>query len=383
MLVAVRPDGEIRQRHVPAMPLAAGSRQCQNSFDMRCLRWLVLAFVAAGPLAAAAPADAPALRPGEFFYQFRDQVVLWNDASTRWGRGAFRLEAVPDDRHEYVIASRAVEVRRLPRVLSRWRGRVLRLYNFDGSSCTAKVTGFRLVGVALLVPPLATKWHSLLDPRKGDPATGGEGWQQQSAMAEAAWNHGARLLVATLDRQDGCAAQAWARAAELPAPALALHEPVDASLRQLAVEAFHALPAWQRLQELFARAPDRRGQPDPAWDRKDHAQPHVQLFRLRPSSGGVERRFVSVLAVHDHPDAALDRRLWAIFELDSLADRPTLLLRVLASGPVVPAGLEPYLIVDFHDDGRLAFLHGSEAGNGLMLEADGAFVDRPAARAPR
>jgi hypothetical protein len=73
----------------------------------------------------------------------------------------------------------------------------------------------------------------LLDPRKGDPATGGEGWQQQSTMAEAAWNHGARLLVATLDRQGDCAAQAWARAAELPAPALALDEPVDELLGSL------------------------------------------------------------------------------------------------------------------------------------------------------
>lgn len=350
---------------------------------MRCLRWILLVFVAACPLAAAASVDTSPLRPGEFFYQFRDEVVLWNDASTRWGRGAFQLEAVPDDRFEYVVVSRAVNVRRLPRALSRWRGRALRLYNFDGSSCTAKVTGFRLVGVALLVPPLATKWYALLDPRKGDPATGGEGWQQQSAMAEAAWSHGARLLVATLDRQGGCAAQAWARAAELPAPALAIDEPVDESLRQLAVEAFRALPAWQRLQELYAQTPDQRGQPDPSWDRRDYAQPHVQLFRQRPSPGGVERRFVSVHAVHDDPDAARDRRLWALFELESLADRPTLLLRDLASGPVVLADLDLYLIVDFHGDGRLAFLHGAEAGNGLMFEAGGAFVDQPAKRVPR
>lgn len=350
---------------------------------MRCLPWLVLAFVAASPLAAAAPADTSPLRPGEFFYQFRDDVVLWNAASTRWGRGAFRLEAVPDDRNEQVVVSRAVDVRRLPRVLARWRGRALRLYNFDGSSCTAKVTGFRLVGVALLVPPLVTKWHGLLDPRKGDPATGGEGWQQQSAMAEAAWNHGTRLLVATLDRHGDCAAQAWARAEALAAPALAVDASVDESLYQRTVEAFRALPAWQRLQELYAQAPDRRGQPDPSWDRRDHAQPHVQLFRLRPSSGGVERRFVSVLAVHANPDAACDRRLWAIFELEDLAGGPTLLLRALASGPVVPAGLGLHLIVDFHGDGRLAFLYGSEAGNGLMREAGGAFVDQPAHRVPR
>jgi hypothetical protein len=350
---------------------------------MRSLRWIVLVFVAACRFAAAAPADPSPLRPGEFFYQFNDEVVLWNAASTSWGRGAFQLEAVPDDRNEYVVVSRAVDVRRLPRALSRWRGRVLRLYNFDGSSCTAKVTGFRLVGVALLVPPLATKWYALLDPRKGDPATGGEGWQQQSAMAEAAWNHGARLLIATLDRPEDCAARAWARAAELPAPALAIEEPVDESLRQLAVEAFRALPAWQHLQQLYAQSPDQRGQPDPSWDRRNYTRPGVQLFRVHPSPGGVERRFVSVHAVHDDPDAARDRRLWAIFELESITDDPRLLLRDLASGPPVPAGLDPYLIVDFHGNGRLAFLHGSEAGNGLMLEAGGALVDQPAERVPR
>lgn len=346
---------------------------------MSRLHWVLCTFVVASSLTTA-QADEP-LRPGEFFYQFRDEVVLWSTAATQWGRGAYRLEAVPDDRSDQVIVTRAVDTRRLPPVLSQRRGRVLRLYAWDGSSCTAKITGLRLVGVARLVPPLVTKWNALRDPKKGDPATGGDGWQEQSAMAEAAWNHGAHLLVAAVDRQGTCAAEAWARAAELTEPVRAADEPVSASLNQLAVDAFHALPAWQRLQQLYAQAPDRRGQPDPSWDRKDHAQLHVQGFRL--SANGAERRFVSVHAVHGTPDAASDRRLWAIFELGGPADRPTLLPRDVVTGLVVPAGLELHGMVDLHGDGRLGFLYGSEVGNGLMLEVANALVDQSIKRAPR
>jgi len=152
-------------------------------------------------------------------------------------------------------------------------------------------------------------------------------------------------------------------------------------LRALAIEAFRALPAWQRLQRAYAQAADRRGEPDPSWDRRDHAQPHVQSFRL--SSNGAERHFVSVYAVHDNPVAARDRRLWAIFEFEGPADHPTLLLSDVANGRAVPAGLELQALIDLHDDGRAALLYGAEAGNGLMLEVGGALVDQPIKRAPR
>jgi hypothetical protein len=348
---------------------------------MNGLRWLVFAFVAVGPPIGGAEPRAPSLRPGEFFYQFRDEVVLWSTASARWGRGPYRLEHVPSDHSDQIVAARAVDARQLPPVLAQWLGHQLRLYAWDGTSCTAKITGFRLVGVATYAPPFAVKWNALLDPSKGDPTTGGDGWQEQSAMAEAAWNQGARLLVAELDRQEECAAAAWARAAELPEPARAADDPVSDSLRALAVDAFHSLPAWQRLQQRYGRSSDRRGQPEPSWDQKDHAQPYVQSFRL--TSGGIERRIVSVYAVQDHPEAALDRRLWAIFELEGSVDRPVLALRDVASGRSVPAGLELYTIVDLHDDGGLALLYTSEGGNGLMLEAARTLVEQTIKHVPR
>jgi hypothetical protein len=328
-----------------------------------------------------AHADNPLLRPGEIFYQFRDEVVLWSTASTRWGRGAYRLEAVPTDRSDQVIVTRAVDARQLPPVLSAWQGRALRLYAWNGSSCTAKITSLRLVGVARLVPPLTTQWSALRDPAKGDPARGDPGWQEQSAMAEAAWNHGDHLLVAEVDRRGTCAGDAWARGTDLPEPALAAGEPVSEALDKLATDAFRALPEWQHLQQHYAQAPDRRGQSDPLWDCKDHAQPRVQLFRS--SSSSAQRRYVSIHAVQDHPDAAVDRRLWAIFELAGPVDRPTLSLRDVASGRDVPVGLELNAVVDLHSDGHLAFLYGAEAGNGLMTEAAGRLVDQPIKRAPR
>jgi hypothetical protein len=352
----------------------------QSSSGMSRLGWLIVASVGAGSFVAAADAGEP-LRPGEFFYQFRDDVVLWSTASTRWGRGAYRLEAVPDDRNDQIIVSRAVDARQLPPVLSQWRDRVLRLYAWDGSSCTATITGFRLVGVARLVPPLAAQWNALRDLAKGDPAIGNDDWQDQTAMAEAAWNQGAHFLVATVDRPESCTAQAWARDAELPTPARAAEEPISEWLRALAIETFRALPAWQRLQRAYAQATDRRGEPDPSWDRRDHAQPHVQSFRL--SSKGAERHVVSVYAVHDNPDVTRARRLWAIFELEGPADHPILLLRDVASGRAVPAGLELQAVIDLHDDGRAALMYSADASNGLMLEVGGSLVDQPLKRAPR
>ena len=340
---------------------------------------MVFAGVVAGS-GAAAYAGLPPLRPGEFFYQFHGDVVLWGSAATSWGSGAFQLEAVPDDRHDDVLVTRAVDARRLPPALSRWLGRELRLYARDGSSCTAKIAGFRLVGVAPLVPPLTTIWNGLRD-RNSDPAPSADDSQEQAAMAEAAWNHGARLLVAEVARPKECAAPAWARGAELTAPVLAADEPVAASLDQLAIDAFRALPAWQHLQQGYATAPDRRGQPEPFWDCKNHAQPRVQRFRL--SSHGGDHHLVSVYAVLDDADAARDRRLWAIFELDGPPDHPSLWLRNLTSGRSVPAGLDLQSMVDLHGDGRLGLLYGANAGNGLMLEAGRALVDQPGKRAPR
>lgn len=342
---------------------------------------MVVAGVVAGSCAATVYAGAPPLRPGEFFYQFHEGVVLSGSAATSWGRGSFRLESVPDDRHDDVVVSRAVDARRLPPALSRWLGRELRLYGWDGSSCTARIARFRLVGVAALVRPLATIWNDLRDPAKGDPATGDDGWQEQSAMAEAAWHHGARLLVAEVDRPEACVATAWARDAELPAPVLAAGASVSAPLDQLAVETFRALPAWQHLQQRYATAPDRRGQPEPLWDRKDHARPRVQRFHL--TSHGGERRLVSISAVLDDADPAHDRRLWAVFELEGPRDHPTLWLRNLTSGRLVAAGLDLQTVIDLHDDGRLGFLYGSKAGNGVMLEAGRTLVDQPGKRTPR
>jgi hypothetical protein len=90
------------------------------------------------------------------------------------------------------------------------------------------------------------------------------------------------------------------------------------------------------------------------------AAPYVQSFRL--SSGGIERRIVSVYAVQNHPEAALDRRLWVIFELEGSADGPVLALRDVASDRSVPTGLELYAVVDLHNDGGLALLYTSDEG---------------------
>jgi len=345
---------------------------------MRGAGWMALLAVA-GLTAVATAGEA--LGPGEFFYQFRDDVVLWNAAPGRWGSGPYRLEAVPDDRGDQIVVSRGVEFGRLPPVLAQWRGRALRLHAWDGSSCTATITGFRLVGVARFAPAQSVAWNALRDPTRGDPAIGDDGWQEQPAMAEAAWNQGAHFLVATVDRQDSCAAEAWARDGELPAPAHATAEPVPDALRALAIETFRALPAWQRAQRAFAHARDRRGEPDPAWDREDQAQPRVQQFRL--PAGHAEHRLISVLAVHDSDDAARDRRLWVVFELDGPADRPTLLLRAVASGRAVPAGVELQAVTDLHGNGRAALLYSARSARGLMLEAGGALVDQTIKRAPR
>ncbi|HET7500439.1 MAG TPA: hypothetical protein VFK02_05530 [Kofleriaceae bacterium] len=346
---------------------------------MRGLRWLIPGAVVGFGAAAAHAGDA--LRPGEFSYQYRDDVVLSAAASAQWGSGPYRLEAVPDDRSDQIVVSRGVDPRRLPTGLARWRGRTLQLHAWDGSACTAAVIGFQLVGVARLSPAQAVAWNALRDPAKGDPVIGDSGWQDQPAMAEAAWNQGEHFLVAMVDRKGRCAAQAWARDAELPDVALAVDEPLSEPLRALAIERFRALPAWQRLQQAYTRAPDHRGEPEPSWDRQADAQPHVQIVQL--ASDHAERRLVSVYAVHDDPAAARDRRLWAIFDLDGPPAQPTLLLRSVATGRGVPAEIELQAVVELRRDGHVALLYSARTGNGLMLEQRGTLMEQPAQRAPR
>jgi hypothetical protein len=159
-------------------------------------------------------------------------------------------------------------------------------------------------------------------------------------------------------------------------------------VRTLAVEAFRALPEWQRLQQAYARSPEYRrdqfSQPHggPSWDDRGDAQPHVQRFHLA-TGGAIEHELISVIAVHDDPDPARDRRLWAVFEYAGPSAQPSMRLRALATGRAVPAGLELQAIVDLRRNGHPALLYGARAGLGVALEAGAALVDQPAARAPR
>jgi hypothetical protein len=118
-----------------------------------------------------------------------------------------------------------VNAKDLPAELAGWLGRTMRLFDFDGEKCQAKVTGFRLVGRAQI-----------------DDETGAEVKRLgKRAGAERLWEiageHG-HALVATVDNL--CATR-WARDATAAAPEIALAQKADPTLTKRALSKLKAL----------------------------------------------------------------------------------------------------------------------------------------------
>ena len=105
----------------------------------------------------------------------------------------------PENTHVEFSVDQEVDEKRLPEELRKWRGRALTLYRADGTSCTDKVVGFRIVAY---LHTLASEVGASDD----DDAT----------IAAAVLDQGAVFLLGRL--RGSCSDALYARASDLPPP---------------------------------------------------------------------------------------------------------------------------------------------------------------------
>ncbi|HJZ86643.1 MAG TPA: nuclear transport factor 2 family protein [Polyangia bacterium] len=286
----------------------------------------------AGAAAGAAAAGAATARD-RFAFVVADGVVLDSAPRKEWERGPPELLS---DGFPMVVA-RSVDASRLPSALTSWRGRTLRLLSAGGKSCEAAVTGFRLIGRQ--VPHFGQR----------------EQWQGKAKplVAAEAWDQSDHVLVATL--APGCTGT-WARAAELPAPALADATPAEGALRAAALRELRRLPAYAAIQKSF-----REENPKGTWEQAADS-PRVDVLVMRARG----KTLVSVSARAGAGCGGFEGELFAVWE----ATGEKLSLRGTADGYLVPAAA-----VDLDGDGTLEILYrgnwiGDFLGQGVLrLEA--------------
>jgi hypothetical protein len=190
-----------------------------------------------------------------------------------------------------------VDVGRLPARLAAWRGRKVRLYGARGPLCEATVGDLVIVGKAIIDGMLA---HDIEEASR-----------TPEALARAYWEHteGAHWLVAKLE--GACKGAQWARAAELPEPAIAPVEKPAAELLERARHKLRELPAYDLLASH-----DHDSAPSAAWDAE------AQVEALVIHAPGADLLSVSLTA-----GVCGELQLWTLWQIEGPAGHPRLRLR--------------------------------------------------------
>jgi len=223
-----------------------------------------------------------------FRFAVAGRLLLSEAPEERWAAGPPTY-----DGGDPVVAERAVDVAKLPAELARWRGRRVRLATADGSRCDARVSGFRLLSRS--IPHFGTRqeWNEMKDAQ----------------VAQQAWDLGAKVLVAALDKP--CEQAFWGQPDAHAAPPIDAGEPADAALTARAVAQLRKSDAWKQIQKSYLES-----EPRPAggklWDQADAASVAVQRFRAR--IGGKEIKLVSVTAWVVAGCGEFNADLWGLFE---------------------------------------------------------------------
>jgi hypothetical protein len=298
-------------------------------------------------LCSVAHADPAPIAPAELRHELFDQVVI-SDAKRDWGTGAITVEHVPSERDARLVMTRKIDPARVPAAIRAWRGRKL-IVGRDASTCASEVTGLRLLAVTEPGSELGF-WTGATAPL---PARG---------AALSTWNTSHVWLVGELS--DPCLGRTWVRAADLKVPAVAAPSVVSGSLRDQALAAFRALPAYRAVQTRLVGAGE--------WDARDGDPRAVERFDLP------DRTLLSH-AAHLR-DGGLDEQLLVIWELRD-GPRPALTLRTIATTaalPRAPFGLT--FAMDLRGDGRVLFGYETDDGRGALYEAGDRLVDVPSLR---
>jgi len=153
----------------------------------------------------------------------------------------------------------------LPSALVAMKGRTLQVLDAAGVACKTQITGFVLR--AEIVPHfgMTRVWNG----EEGEPAL------PPAKVADEIWRlaeSSGRVLLGHVSKPcEGL----WALPAEQSAPAVAKPQPADAALRERALQAFRALPAYRQIQKRFKEEEKTGG----AWEEHQGGKPTVTAFR--------------------------------------------------------------------------------------------------------
>lgn len=308
---------------------------------MRALAWVAV-------LSSVAHAEPAPPAPEELRHELFDQVVI-ADARRDWGTGPITVEHAPSEHDVRLVMTRAIEPKAVPAALRAWRGRKV-IVGRDASTCASEVTGLSLLAVT---EPGSEDGFWSVATTAPLPARG---------AVLSTWNDSHAWLVGELS--DGCINRTWVRAADLKVPAVAAPRTVTGPLRDDALAAFRALPAYRAVAARFRGAGE--------WDAFDGGPSPVLRFDLP------DRTLLAHTA--DVQDGPLDERLLAIWELKD-GPRPALKLRQVAATaalPRLPVGLT--FAMNLRGDGRVLFAYTTRDGRGALYELGDRLVDVPSLR---
>jgi len=308
---------------------------------MRALPWVVVVLFSVAYAGPAAP-----IAPEELRHELFDKVVI-AEAKRDWGAGAITVEHVPSEHDTRLVMTRSVDPTRVPATMRAWQGRKL-VAGRDGSTCASEVTGLQLLAVTEPTSELGF-WNGAADPL---PARG---------AVLSSWNDSHVWLVGELS--DACLGRTWVRAADLKVPATAAPSVVSGQLRDHALAAFRALPAYRAVQARFRGAGE--------WEAGESGPDPVLRFDLP------ERTLLThVASAHI---GRVDEQLLAIWELRD-GTPPELKLRQVATVtlPRSPFGLS--FAMDLRGDGRVLFAYTTRDSRGALYEVGDKLVDVPSLR---
>jgi len=198
-------------------------------------------------------------RRSDLWAMHPDGVILSTETEERWGQGAVRRGSTQS------VALRDVNDAALPPALVAMKGRKLKVLDAAGAACETQITGFTLR--AEIVPHFGMTriWNG----EEGEPAL------SAAKVADEVWRLAESSGRVLLGRFSTPCAGLWALPAEQSAPPAAKPQPADAALRERALQAFRALPAYQRIQKRFKAEENASG----AWEDYQGGKSSVTAFR--------------------------------------------------------------------------------------------------------
>jgi hypothetical protein len=243
-----------------------------------------------------------------FSFVVDGEVVLSRNPDDAWALGPPSLEETSLEDDQYLLRTkRAVDVAKLPTAIAHLKGTFLRLVDARGTRCNVMVDGFLLRGRVLT--------------------------NDSSTDAQFLWDLSGHTLVATLQNASACNTATWAVPANSQNSVIFGSAPSTTEIRELALDAFRALPESRRIQRTFSRwykshTPHQGAAPD--WF-QIQGQPRVETIDLSPVAPplvSVSAYLLGDLDDDDRPSGTL----WALWQLERVGTKITLTLRNVPDG---------------------------------------------------